>query len=255
MIPLWPTMADRRINNSWRWSGIFHVSMWMRPWRISCRNQWLRDFINKDVMLFRIEKSRGSAVVEDTPGNNYQGTLISDFYSSYNVLPAKTKQKCLVHLLRDILEIRENNILSKPDILVCYHVKATLGAAMDAWRKFHAGEITRADLTSIRDMTAEQLTQLCSSTAENRKLQTIIKRMIKHHQELLTFLDNPDMEPTNNRAERGLRPSVIMRKITLGNRSPGSTKSCHHHEYCPDRHPQWQAVHLYLPFFSMIATY
>jgi hypothetical protein len=45
------------------------------------------------------------------------------------------------------------------------------------------------------------------------------RRIIKHNQELLIFLDNPAMDPTNNRAERQLRPMVIMRKVTFGNRS------------------------------------
>jgi len=45
------------------------------------------------------------------------------------------------------------------------------------------------------------------------------RRIIKHNQELFTFLDNPLVEPTNNRAERQLSPNVIMRKITFGNRS------------------------------------
>jgi hypothetical protein len=45
------------------------------------------------------------------------------------------------------------------------------------------------------------------------------KRIIKYNQELFTFLDFPLVEPTNNRAERQLRPYVIMGKITFGNRS------------------------------------
>jgi len=43
--------------------------------------------------------------------------------------------------------------------------------------------------------------------------------MVKHHHQLLTFMDDLNVEPTNNRAERTLRPSVIMRKITFGNRT------------------------------------
>ena len=35
----------------------------------------------------------------------------------------------------------------------------------------------------------------------------------------ICFLDHPGIEPTNNRAERALRASIIMRKITFGNRS------------------------------------
>ncbi|HID32764.1 MAG TPA: hypothetical protein EYP24_05245 [bacterium (Candidatus Stahlbacteria)] len=34
-----------------------------------------------------------------------------------------------------------------------------------------------------------------------------------------------NVEPTNNRAERHLRPSVIMRKITFGNRSESGAKN------------------------------
>ncbi len=42
--------------------------------------------------------------------------------------------------------------------------------------------------------------------------------------ELFEFLDNPKIEPTNNRAERQLRPNVVMMKITFGNRSPHSAR-------------------------------
>ncbi|MCL6579979.1 MAG: transposase, partial [Candidatus Bathyarchaeota archaeon] len=48
----------------------------------------------------------------------------------------------------------------------------------------------------------------------------ILERIIRHNEELFLFLDHPEIEPTNNRAERQLRPNVIMRKITFGNRSP-----------------------------------
>jgi len=54
---------------------------------------------------------------------------------------------------------------------------------------------------------------------KHKDARRLCKRIIKYNQELFTFLDNPLVEPTNNRAERQLRPNVIMRKITFGNRS------------------------------------
>ena len=43
--------------------------------------------------------------------------------------------------------------------------------------------------------------------------------MGKDHDKLFTFLRIKGVEPTNNAAERALRPAVVMRKITGGSRS------------------------------------
>jgi len=188
-------------------------------WRVNGENQWLWNFVNQDTAVFRINKSRGSNVVEKTLGKQYEGTLISDFYSGYNPIYAKAKQKCLAHLLRDIKKIQEENTLAKQDADFCRKLKKALKAAMEAWRKAVKHEITKKQLQDAKKQTAEMLARLCLYKIQNEKLQNIVKRMVKHHQQLLTFMDDLNVEPTNNRAERTLRPSVIMRKITFGNRA------------------------------------
>jgi hypothetical protein len=52
---------------------------------------------------------------------------------------------------------------------------------------------------------------------DNRRL---ANRMIKHREHLFTFLYINEVEPTNNAAERAIRPAVIARKLSAGNRSP-----------------------------------
>src|SRR5437870_5672599 len=42
---------------------------------------------------------------------------------------------------------------------------------------------------------------------------------------LWTFADVPDVEPTNNAAERGLRAAVIYRKLSFGRRSQGGERT------------------------------
>ena len=64
-----------------------------------------------------------------------------------------------------------------------------------------------------------RLVELLLLPIKHRDTRRLRNRIIKHNQELFTFLDNPLVEPTNNRAERQLRPMVIMRKVTFGNRS------------------------------------
>ena len=45
------------------------------------------------------------------------------------------------------------------------------------------------------------------------------KSLLKHWHDLFTFLEHEGVEPTNNTAERGLRPAVQWRKICFGNQS------------------------------------
>jgi hypothetical protein len=47
----------------------------------------------------------------------------------------------------------------------------------------------------------------------------LVKLLRKHRQQLLTFLYVEGLQPTNNAAERAIRPAVLVRKISAGNRS------------------------------------
>ena len=64
-----------------------------------------------------------------------------------------------------------------------------------------------------------RMMELLSWPIGHKDTRCVHRRIIKHNQELFTFLDNPLVEPTNIRAERQLRPNVIMRKRTFDNRS------------------------------------
>jgi len=47
----------------------------------------------------------------------------------------------------------------------------------------------------------------------------VANRVRKHTESLFTLLDHPGVEATNNRAERALRPAVIARKLSCGNKT------------------------------------
>ena len=74
-------------------------------------------------------------------------------------------------------------------------------------------------IKQFKETISTVLTELVLYHSQNKDIQRIKKRLVKHNKELLVFLDHPEIEPTNNRAERHLRQNVIMRKITFGNRS------------------------------------
>jgi len=210
----------KRIKDEVRSSSSINVDE--TGWRVDGENFWLWNFINKQVVLFRIEEKRGSKVLKDTLGEEYDGILSSDFYSAYNdKIKAKGKQKCLVHLLREVKKIEEKNEFDEDvqEEFLCQKLKEALKGAIRIWNEFQRGEKSIEDLKAVKEVTAQKLTEVISSPSENKDIQRLKKRLIKHESELLTFLNHPEIEPTNNRAERALRASVIMRKITFGNRS------------------------------------
>lgn len=59
----------------------------------------------------------------------------------------------------------------------------------------------------------------------HRHVHALAKNLLKLWPALWTFADVPDVEPTNNAAERGLRASVIYRKLSFGSRSQGGERT------------------------------
>jgi len=209
-------LTYEQIKSGIRESDFLHIDE--TGWRVSGTNNWLWCFVNNDSALYHIDKTRSSGVVEEILGNEYSGVIISDFYSAYNRIKAK-KQKCLSHLLRDMKDVLATNICEE-DRTFCNNLVGKFKSAMELWRN-RKGRLP----TLEKDNIVKELVRLLHYTPKDKKLSTIYKRILRYNNELLTFLDNPDIEPTNNRAERQLRPNVILRKVTFGNKSQAGIKN------------------------------
>jgi hypothetical protein len=72
-----------------------------------------------------------------------------------------------------------------------------------------------------RQQLQQTLETLAKQKSENKRTNTLIKRLVRQQQQLILFVDHPQVEFHNNRAERALRPEVIFRKLSFGNRTPG----------------------------------
>lgn len=190
-------------------------------WRIDGNNCWLWNSTSSLAVLYEINRSRSSDVIKEILGEKYPGIPVSDFYSAYNKLKVDAKQKCITHLLRMIKYIEDKKLLNidSQDWLFCQELKTIFKSALEIHTKYKTGEITLEELKQSKETIAEQLTKLVAYNPEHKKVKNLRKLIIKHNQELLTFMEHPEIEPTNNEAERQLRPNVILRKLTFGNRS------------------------------------
>jgi len=64
-----------------------------------------------------------------------------------------------------------------------------------------------------------RLDALMAAPWQDRQARRLLKRFRRHREHLFTFLDDPAVPADNNHGERAIRPAVIIRKNTYGNRS------------------------------------
>ena len=82
-----------------------------------------------------------------------------------------------------------------------------------------AGKLTKKSAAKERAWLNDRLEYLSTRQVEHEKAITLQGRLLRHYSEWLVFLSDSRVPPTNNLAERAIRPLVILRKITFGNRS------------------------------------
>ena len=188
-------------------------------WRIDGDNAWLWGFVNKAVALCHIDYSRGSKVLQEILGDSYGGILMADFLSVYNKLPAKAKQRCLVHLLRELKKVLTRVGLDTGTQRYCEKLKDLIQRALALRKDLRMKRCSRESFLKRRKALERELQDFTIPNPSLPIVQRLAKRIQRHKDELFTFLRHPSIDPDNNRAERHIRPNVLLRKLTFGNRS------------------------------------
>jgi transposase len=192
-------------------SDVVHVDE--TGWRIKSVNAWLWVFSNKDVTVYAIRSgagARGHGVPEEILGPDFDGTLVVDGFSCYSVLDYK-KGQCNSHLLRRAKKERE---FAAP--VEQAHLDRLIKLIQDAIALAERREaVSTANYQRQANQMEDRLINWLRTLPENPSAD--LKRFANHVQthitEWLTFLFNPAVPPTNNHAERMIRPAVITRKI------------------------------------------
>ena len=187
-------------------------------WPVDGINHWLWKFSNKKICVSHIDSGRGQKVVENILGKNYLGVLISDFLSAYNKIITKAKQRCLAHLFRDLEKVVEYWRNDLEVLRYCRRLGKILKDAITLYKEYKGKEWDERYYTR-RAHLKDALRDFSFPNPSKRILRRFAKRLERHKDEILTFLYVKDIDHHNNHAEQQIRPDVIFRKITNGNRS------------------------------------
>lgn len=189
------------------------------------RNGYFWSFSNPNTHYLVYRHSRGSQVVEEVLGSGtesnqdeYAGIVVSDFYAAYNTY-CGFHQRCWVHLLRDMHELKQQypkhpplNRWAKKVRLIYEEAKAYTGPPPDTPIGL------AAQMRIIRQHNWEtKLKQVCQPYLyRDTPMSTLCGRITTFLPELFTFVRFADTPSHNNFAERILRHTVVTRKISGG---------------------------------------
>ena len=186
-------------------------------WRVDGKTHWLWCFTTRNLTYYMINRSRGSPALMKFFIEEFAGTLVTDFWGAYNAVVCALRQTCLVHLLRELDHTEQYKSPGKHWPEFAKKLRRLVGDAIRLWRG--RAEFSEETYALRRDRITTRLTELLDTPWKDRHAKRLIKRLRRHQNDLFTFLDQPDVPFDNNAAERAVRPAVIIRKNSYGNRS------------------------------------
>jgi transposase len=189
-------------------------------WPIKGRNHWLWAFVGRWSVVYEVADSRGKDVPQRVLGD-YKGTVISDSWPAWNHVGARW-QRCLVHYLRELKETIEYKSPGAAFFPFAKRLRRILNDAIRVAKRTDVPEEERLRVKARLERRVDTLIESCSSSADQEKnCSRLVKRLKRERGMLFTFLDEKEggIAWNNNAAERALRPSVVIRKMTYGNQS------------------------------------
>jgi transposase len=184
-------------------------------WKQAGQRRWLWVAVTALVTVFRVAPHRNAATLTALLGAGFAGVVGSDRYKAYEVLPLHRRQLCWAHLKRDVTAFAEREgAVGEWGQQGLAHIKVLF----EVWHTFRQGGLDRAGLqarltpvqTAVRDWLTAGL------KLEMPAAQQLSRALLERDAALWTFAYVAGVEPTNNAAERAVRPAVLWRKGCFG---------------------------------------
>lgn len=184
-------------------------------WRVGGEPAQLMAFESEAATVYQIRPRHRHEEVQEVIPADYAGVMVTDRGRSYDAqaFDHVDQQKCLGHILRSISDVVERKTGRARDF--GEELKTALQDALALWHRHRDSPVVdfKLEAEALREDIRYQLRDRHLKDPDNQRL---LNELGWHHDRgnLLRFLGDPRIEPTNNRAERALRPAVIARKVS-----------------------------------------
>jgi len=193
-------------------------------WRIGGDKAWLWTVATPDTTVYQIEQGRGYAEAAKLLGEDFEGVLCVDGWAPYRGFDHAQIQTCLAHLLRRSKELRE-----APPTAACAawfeSVAAVLHEALALRKRRNEATISDCGLRIAKGKIEAKMDRLLEEPDLHDESLRFAIHLLRYRDGLFLFLDRADVDATNYRAEQAIRPAVINRKTSGGNRTPRGARA------------------------------
>ena len=188
------------------------------------RNLWTWCFRAPGYTLFKIDPSRGSRVLLEALGREFDGVLGCDYFSAYRKYMGEMGvqvQFCLAHLIRDV------KFLTTLDARTKNYGERLLGRLRGLFRVIHRREKMPPErFERALERERKGIVRAATHPPWTPEARSMAERFRRHGDAYFRFITTPGVEPTNNLAEQALRFVVIQRRMTQGTRGVAGRAWC-----------------------------
>ena len=179
--------------------------------KVQGKNFWIWIFTTLTTTLFVIRKSRHCKVVKEVLGENFKGVINCDGWETYKTYKDSNKnvllQRCWAHAKREVESVAEKYDEVKPLLKWFQNIYIRVCKARESGKPLY-------QRTKLKEKCENELRQWLDVTKSYKELKTVRIKIENGFEHWFTCILHPEVEPTNNRAERRLREEVVLRKIT-----------------------------------------
>lgn len=179
--------------------------------KVQGKNFWIWIFTTLTATLFVIRKSRHCKVVKEVLGENFQGIINCDGWETYKTYKHDNDnvllQRCWAHALREVEAVAEKYEEVKPLNKWFNDIYVMVCKARESGKSCHIRK-------RFKEKCEKELQKWLDVATPYKELKTVRIKIQNGFEHWFTCIIYPEVEPTNNRAERMLREQVVLRKIT-----------------------------------------
>lgn len=172
---------------------------------VDSSNSWLWGFTTGDETLYALRDSRGSEVLEEILGEEFDGIIVCDGHTAYPAFHSQL-QRCWGHLLRGTDNLSEGDDEA-------WSIYDQLHDIYDDLQSFLDTDPTLTQRQAKIEETREELRELTATEVESQEAVEELKMLHNGIPHWLTFVGHPNVDPTNNRIEALLREPIKIRRI------------------------------------------
>ncbi len=192
-------------------------------WKPAGKGGWLWVLVGSRCTRFLLSPHRSRDTLNTLLGEEFRGIVTSDRFRAYAHLPLTRRQICWTHLQRDLRKFSEwqgaCGEWGERGLKLVQQL-------FQHWHAFRAGQLDRAGLQTAMQPVREEFAALLVEGEDlpRRLIRGFCRDLQDLEPALRTFVRIEGVEPTNNAAERALRPAVLWRKGCFGTQSDGGAR-------------------------------